>query len=93
VISESRKYGVQLILGLVNNWNALGGKHKYVQWARERGQYVKSDDDFFTHPVVKQYYKNHVKVRYHTFFLVLGIILLFFFYQRYHTSLIPYILN
>ncbi|RHN80929.1 putative mannan endo-1,4-beta-mannosidase [Medicago truncatula] len=61
VISESKKYGVQLILGLVNNWNALGGKHKYVQWARERGQHVKSDDDFFTHPVVKQYYKNHVK--------------------------------
>lgn len=81
MISESKKYGVQLILGLVNNWNALGGKHKYVQWARERGQHVKSDDDFFTHPVVKQYYKNHVKVRYHiisyhTFFLVLGIIYL-----------------
>jgi len=68
VISESRKYGVQLILGLVNNWNALGGKHKYVQWARERGQHVKSDDDFFTHPVIKRYYKNHVKVSYFFFY-------------------------
>ncbi|WJX19714.1 mannan endo-1,4-beta-mannosidase [Trifolium repens] len=62
VISEARKYGVKLILGFVNNWLDLGGKPKYVEWARERGQNVKSEDDFFTHPVVKQYYKNHVKV-------------------------------
>jgi mannan endo-1,4-beta-mannosidase len=62
VISEARKYGVKLILGFVNNWSDLGGKPKYVEWARERGQNVKSEDDFFTHPVVKQYYKNHVKV-------------------------------
>ncbi|XP_045797048.1 mannan endo-1,4-beta-mannosidase 4-like [Trifolium pratense] len=62
VISEARKYGVQLILGLVNNWADLGGKQKYVEWARERGQTVKSEYDFFTHPVIKQYYKNHVKV-------------------------------
>ncbi|WJX13454.1 mannan endo-1,4-beta-mannosidase [Trifolium repens] len=62
VISEARKYGVKLILGFVNNWSDLGGKPKYVEWARERGHNVKSEDDFFTHPVVKQYYKNHVKV-------------------------------
>ncbi|KAJ1377842.1 Glycoside hydrolase superfamily [Sesbania bispinosa] len=62
VISEARKYGVQLILSLVNNWKAYGGKDKYVQWARERGQQVKDDDDCFTHPVVKQYYKDHIKV-------------------------------
>lgn len=64
MISESRKYGVQLILGLVNNWNDLGGKNKYVQWARERGENVTGDNDFFTHSVVRQYYKNHVKVSY-----------------------------
>ncbi|KAJ1417201.1 Glycoside hydrolase, family 5 [Sesbania bispinosa] len=61
VISEAGKYGVRLILSLVNNWNDYGGKNKYVQWARERGENVNNDDDFFTHPVVKQYYKNHVK--------------------------------
>ncbi|GAU23890.1 hypothetical protein TSUD_35600 [Trifolium subterraneum] len=61
VIAEARKYGVQLILSLVNNWENLGGKKKYVQWARERGQNVKNDDDFFTNSVVKQYYKNYVK--------------------------------
>lgn len=63
VISEAGKYGVQLILSLVNNWNDYGGKSQYVKWARERGgQYLNNDDDFFVHPVVKQYYKNHVKV-------------------------------
>ncbi|XP_058742729.1 mannan endo-1,4-beta-mannosidase 4-like [Vicia villosa] len=61
VISEARKFGVKLILGFVNNWKALGGKSKYVEWARERGQNITNEDDFFTHPVVKQYYKNHIK--------------------------------
>ncbi|XP_020210953.1 mannan endo-1,4-beta-mannosidase 4 [Cajanus cajan] len=61
VISEAGKNGVQVILSLVNNWNDFGGKNKYVQWAKERGQNVNNDDDFFTHPVVKQYYKNHIK--------------------------------
>lgn len=48
----------------MNSWNDFGGKNKYVQWAKERGQNVKTDDDFYTHPVVKQYYKNHIKVAY-----------------------------
>ncbi|KAK7259075.1 hypothetical protein RIF29_24671 [Crotalaria pallida] len=61
VISEAGKYGVRLILSLVNNWKEYGGKNQYVQWAREQGQYVNNEDDFFTHPIVKQYYKNHIK--------------------------------
>ncbi|KHN12618.1 Mannan endo-1,4-beta-mannosidase 4, partial [Glycine soja] len=61
IISEAGKNGIRLILSLVNNWNDYGGKSQYVQWARERGQYVNNDDDFFTHPIVKEYYKNHVK--------------------------------
>ncbi|XP_028770945.1 LOW QUALITY PROTEIN: mannan endo-1,4-beta-mannosidase 4-like [Neltuma alba] len=61
VISEAGKYGVRLILTLVNNWKEYGGKTQYVKWARERGQSVSSDDGFFNHPVVKQYYKNHIK--------------------------------
>lgn len=63
VISEAKKYGIHLILSLVNNWDDFGGKKQYVQWARDHGgQYLNSDDDFFTNVVVKGYYKNHLKV-------------------------------
>ena len=53
---------MRLILSLVNNWKDFGGKNQYVQWAREHGQNVNNEDDFFADPVVKQYYKNHIKV-------------------------------
>ncbi|KAF3794411.1 Mannan endo-1-4-beta-mannosidase 4 [Nymphaea thermarum] len=61
VVSEARKYGIHLILSLVNNYNDFGGRRQYVQWARERGQQLNSDDDFYRNPVVKSYYKNHIK--------------------------------
>ncbi|KAK6922684.1 GTP binding domain [Dillenia turbinata] len=51
VISEPRNYGIKLILGLVNNYESFGGKKQYVDWARSQGQ----------NPVVKGYYKNHIK--------------------------------
>ncbi|RWW54840.1 hypothetical protein BHE74_00038556, partial [Ensete ventricosum] len=63
VISEAKKYGVHLILSLVNNWEGFGGKKQYVQWARDKGQRLGSEDDFFRNDVVKQFYKNHVNVR------------------------------
>ncbi|KAG5566408.1 hypothetical protein RHGRI_002100 [Rhododendron griersonianum] len=63
VVAEARKYGVYLILTLVNNWDDYGGKKQYVQWARDRGQSsLNNNDDFYTNPVVKGYFKNHVKV-------------------------------
>ncbi|KAL6132864.1 hypothetical protein ACLB2K_065103 [Fragaria x ananassa] len=61
VISEAKKYGVYLILSLVNNYEAFGGRKQYVQWAREQGQSLSSDDDFYSNVVVKGFYKNHVK--------------------------------
>ncbi|VFQ77330.1 unnamed protein product [Cuscuta campestris] len=61
VVSEAREYGVRLILSFVNNWNDFGGKAQYVQWARDAGAPVYSDDDFFTHPVPIEYYKNHIQ--------------------------------
>ncbi|ERN03202.1 mannan endo-1,4-beta-mannosidase 7 [Amborella trichopoda] len=61
VISEARRYGVRLILSFVNNYKDLGGRPQYVQWAGNQGQSLNSDDDFYTNPVVKGYYKNHVK--------------------------------
>ncbi|XP_010914840.1 putative mannan endo-1,4-beta-mannosidase 9 [Elaeis guineensis] len=61
VISEARKYGVYLILSLVNNHEDFGGKRQYVRWARDEGRSTGSDDDFFQNDVVKSFYKNHVK--------------------------------
>ena len=62
VIAEARRYGIKLILSLANNYDSFGGKKQYVNWARSQGQYLTSDDDFFRNPVVKGFYKNHVKV-------------------------------
>ncbi|KAG6704364.1 hypothetical protein I3843_07G125900 [Carya illinoinensis] len=62
VISEARRYGVYLILSLVNNFEDFGGRKQYVEWARERGQHLNNDDDFYTNPVVKGYYRDHVKM-------------------------------
>lgn len=63
VIAEARRYGIKLILSLANNYDSFGGKKQYVNWARSRGQYLTSDDDFFRNPLVKSYYKNHIKAR------------------------------
>ncbi|KAL3640893.1 Mannan endo-1,4-beta-mannosidase 7 [Castilleja foliolosa] len=62
VIYEAGNYGIKLILSLVNNYESLGGKNKYVDWARKQGQNVISDDDFYTNSVAKGYYKNHIKI-------------------------------
>ncbi|XP_065880800.1 mannan endo-1,4-beta-mannosidase 7-like [Euphorbia lathyris] len=61
VISEAKRNGIKVILSLVNNYENLGGKKQYVNWARNQGQSVSSDDDFFTNSLVKDYYKNHIK--------------------------------
>ncbi|GJW92042.1 putative mannan endo-1,4-beta-mannosidase 9 [Tanacetum coccineum] len=61
VISEAKKCGLRLILCLVNNWDDFGGKKQYVEWARDEGQYLSGDDDFYSNVVIKGYYKNHVK--------------------------------
>ncbi|XP_075517030.1 mannan endo-1,4-beta-mannosidase 7-like [Primulina tabacum] len=62
VISEAGRYGMKLILSLVNNYEDSGGKKRYVEWARNQGQHISSDDDFFTNSLVKGYYRNHIKV-------------------------------
>ncbi|KAF5792216.1 putative mannan endo-1,4-beta-mannosidase [Helianthus annuus] len=61
VVAEARKYGLRLILSFVNNYKDFGGRPQYVEWARSSGVQLKSDDDFYTNPVVKGYYKNHVE--------------------------------
>ncbi|GMH23129.1 hypothetical protein Nepgr_024972 [Nepenthes gracilis] len=61
VVSEAKKYKIRLILSLVNNWSDYGGKKQYVKWGNAAGLNFTSDDDFFSHPTLKTYYKNHVK--------------------------------
>lgn len=62
VISEARKYGIKLVLSLVNSYENFGGRKQYVEWARSQGQQsISSEDDFYTNYVVKGYYKNHIK--------------------------------
>ncbi|KAJ8898891.1 hypothetical protein K2173_008200 [Erythroxylum novogranatense] len=62
VVSEARKYKIRLILSLTNNWDAYGGKAQYVKWGKEAGLNLTSDDDFFSHPTLRSYYKAHVKM-------------------------------
>uniref|UniRef100_A0A0D9W0Y5 mannan endo-1,4-beta-mannosidase n=1 Tax=Leersia perrieri TaxID=77586 RepID=A0A0D9W0Y5_9ORYZ len=62
VIAEARRHGIYLLLCLTNNFNDFGGKRQYVRWAADAGvQNLTSADHFFTNPLVKSYYKNHVK--------------------------------
>ncbi|KAI3993016.1 hypothetical protein MKX01_009759 [Papaver californicum] len=60
-ISPAQKYGIRLIMSLVNNYNDYGGRPQYAQWSKSAGVQISSDDDFYTNPVLKEHYKNHVK--------------------------------
>ncbi|KAI5559958.1 hypothetical protein BDE02_16G013500 [Populus trichocarpa] len=62
VIVEARRNRIRLILSLVNNLVAFGGKTQYVKWAKEAGANVSSSDDsFFSNPVIKDYFKAYIK--------------------------------
>ncbi|XP_058070772.1 mannan endo-1,4-beta-mannosidase 6-like [Magnolia sinica] len=62
VIAEARKHRIRLILSLVNNLNAFGGKAQYVRWAQAAGVNVTSTpDSFFSDSTIKGYYKDYVK--------------------------------
>lgn len=63
VVAEARRHGIYLLLCLTNNFPDFGGKGQYVRWARDAGHNLTTADDFFNSTVVKDYYKNHVKVR------------------------------
>ncbi|XP_044953481.1 putative mannan endo-1,4-beta-mannosidase 9 [Hordeum vulgare subsp. vulgare] len=61
VVAEAKKRGLYLILSLTNNWGDFGGKRQYVQWAKEQGHNLSSDDDFFTDRLTQRFYMNHIK--------------------------------
>ncbi|XP_022869478.1 mannan endo-1,4-beta-mannosidase 2-like [Olea europaea var. sylvestris] len=62
VVAEANRQGIRLILSLVNNLQAYGGKTQYVKWAREEGIALSSSNDsFFYDPSIRHYFKNYVK--------------------------------
>lgn len=62
VIAEAGQHGIRLLLCLVNNLQAYGGKTQYVKWAWEEGIALSSSNDsFFYDPSIRIYFKNHVK--------------------------------
>ncbi|XP_047336159.1 mannan endo-1,4-beta-mannosidase 2 [Impatiens glandulifera] len=62
VIAEARQQGIRLLLSLVNNLPAYGGKTQYVKWAWEEGVGLSSSNDsFFFDPSIRHYFKNYVK--------------------------------
>lgn len=62
MLSEAKKHNIRLILSLANNWKDYGGKAQYVKWGNAAGLSLTSDDDFFTNPTVKGYFKANIKV-------------------------------
>ncbi|KAD7479246.1 hypothetical protein E3N88_02382 [Mikania micrantha] len=74
VVAEARRFGIKLILSMANNYESLGGKKQYVNWARNQGQYLTSDDDFFRNPVAKGFYKNHVKTVLNRYNTITGVV-------------------
>ncbi|CAM8909179.1 unnamed protein product [Rhodiola kirilowii] len=62
VIVEARRNGVRLLLSLVNNLQAYGGKTQYVKWATEEGIGLSSSNDsFFFDPSIRNYFKIYLK--------------------------------
>lgn len=61
VIAEARRHGIRLLLSLVNNLQAYGGKTQYVKWAWQDGVGLSSSNDsFFFDPSIRRYFKNYV---------------------------------
>ncbi|KAI3887781.1 hypothetical protein MKX03_018628 [Papaver bracteatum] len=62
VIAEARIHGIRLILSLVNDLQAFGGKTQYVKWALQEGIALStSNDEFFSDPYIRKYFKTYVK--------------------------------
>jgi hypothetical protein len=62
-VAEAKRFGIRLILSLVNGNPTWGGKQQYVNWAQEyAGIYLPDEDSFFTDPTIMSWYKNFVKV-------------------------------
>lgn len=55
VIYKAGQLGIKLVIPVTNNWSDFGGMDQYVRW--NNGQY---HDDFYTSPVIREWYKNWI---------------------------------
>ncbi|QII48993.1 cellulase family glycosylhydrolase [Bacillus paralicheniformis] len=54
-IYKAGQSGIKLVIPFVNNWDDFGGMNQYVRWFQADGH-----DAFYTHPDIKEAYKNYV---------------------------------
>ena len=54
-IYKAGQLGIKLIISATNNWTDFGGMDQYVRW---RGG--DRHDDFYTDPVIRQWFKNYI---------------------------------
>lgn len=63
VIYSAKKHGIRMVLTFVNNYADYGGKARYVAWANQyAGASLWNEDSFYSFGIIKQWYKNHIKV-------------------------------
>ena len=55
VIYKAGQVGIKLVIPVTNNWADFGGMDQYVRW--NEGQY---HDDFYTSPVIREWYKSWI---------------------------------
>lgn len=73
-VAEAKKVGIRLILSFVNNYADYGGRKQYATWAqRYAGKWNAKEDDFYTDGTIRQWYRNHIRVRLHIFLQMCGL--------------------
>lgn len=55
VLYAAGQAGIKLVIPLTNNWRDFGGMDQYVRW--RGGQF---HDDFYTDPVIRNWYKDWI---------------------------------
>jgi len=61
-VFEAKRRGIRVIIPLVNNWGEYGGLPAYAAWAAKASGGPVGRDDFFTSPLMKQWWKDYATV-------------------------------
>mmetsp|Transcript_16658 Transcript_16658/g.42177 ORF Transcript_16658/g.42177 Transcript_16658/m.42177 type:complete len:478 (+) Transcript_16658:194-1627(+) len=63
IINEASKYGLRLIIPLANNWLTVDSKSNFANWTADAlgmPRPENPDDIFFTNPLAREKYKQHI---------------------------------